>query len=97
MKMVHWQIKRDGDSFGLGVCFDSDAEGIRIGHDHCGNFDSVHDAIVAAFVDELSAPEKNANGRDLYARIDAAVAMRANMADGEESVLDLPLADAEEV
>jgi len=97
MKMVHWQIKRYGDSFSLGVCFDADIECVRIGHDHCGNFESVRDAIVAAFTDGLSAPEKNANGRDLDARIDAAVAMRENMADGEEAVLDLPLADAEEV
>jgi hypothetical protein len=60
MKNVYWTFtqKEFGGAIELGVCFDSDYEGISRGDDYCGSFPTVLEAVQSAYHDGLSAPHK---------------------------------------
>lgn len=96
MKMADWTVRKMEDGYDLSVCFDSDAEGIREGHDWCGHFASIREAVDAAYHDELSAPELTEN-EALRAmsdedRIAASVArIESELASAEEASLSYPL------
>jgi hypothetical protein len=102
MKMVRWTVRKVEAGYALGVCFDSDAEGIQTGHDWCGHFGTIREAVEAAYHDGLSAPELTGN-EDLRAmsaedRISASVArIESELANADESALAYPLTQEEVV
>lgn len=93
MKTAYWTIRKYEGGFSLSVCCDSNFEGLRVGHDQCGVFPSVEEAVWAAFHDELSAPENTENEMTDEARIAKSVArINAELATSDEAELRYPLA-----
>lgn len=100
MKMIRWTIRKSDQGYKLGVCFDSDADGIDAGHDQCGTYATIREAVEAAYNDRLSAPDQTENEtlRDMPAedRIARAVArVESELADGDEAEVSYPLTDSE--
>jgi hypothetical protein len=96
MKMVRWTIRKASSGYDLGVCFDSDTEGIQTGHDWCGNFSTIREAVEAAYHDGLSAPELTDNkvlrAMSALGRISASVArIEYELVKTDESALAYPL------